>query len=104
MKALERKNLVDEWKNKKGPDENVNSNSSASSASSANVKKSCEFCGETLSGKCIEVMGMQFHMDCFKCCGCNKKLLNSCLNINNKPYCDACGKTAFIQSTKQNNK
>jgi rRNA maturation endonuclease Nob1 len=37
--------------------------------------------------------------ECFGCAGCGRKLERSCLNIGDKPYCDSCGKQAFIRHT-----
>lgn len=61
-------------------------------------------------------MGKAYHQDCFGCFECGKTLTGKCLNVNNNPYCEQCGKKvregpfsglfwpsikAFIQSKKQ---
>lgn len=43
-----------------------------------------------------------YHQSCFGCHGCGKKLTNKCLNVDNNPYCEICGKKAFINSRPKN--
>jgi len=61
----------------------------------------CTKCGNELEGVVIEVMGRMYHQDCFGCFGCGKKLTTKCLNVDNKPYCETCGRKAFVQAKKQ---
>lgn len=63
------------------------------------MNANCSKCGSKLSGDVVEVAGMHFHRGCFGCAGCGRKLERTCLNIGDKPYCDACGKQAFIRHT-----
>ena len=37
-------------------------------------------------------MGKAYHQDCFGCFECGKTLTGKCLNVNNNPYCEQCGK------------
>jgi hypothetical protein len=57
----------------------------------------CTKCAKELEGVVIEVMGKMYHQDCFGCWGCGKKLTTKCLNVDNKPYCETCGRKAFVQ-------
>jgi len=59
----------------------------------------CSQCGKNLSGDVIEVAGAHFHREYFACSGCGFKLGRTCLKIGNKPYCDGCGKQAFVNHT-----
>jgi len=58
----------------------------------------CAKCEKPLSGQTVEVFGNTYHQECFGCFGCGRALTKSCLNVDNKPYCEGCGKKAFIQS------
>ena len=58
----------------------------------------CNKCQQALSGQIVEVFGHSYHQNCFGCFDCGKTLGKSCLNVDNKPYCERCGKKAFIQS------
>jgi hypothetical protein len=41
---------------------------------------------------------MTISKDCFGCTTCGRKFRSNCLNIDGKPYCDGCGRKAFIAS------
>ena len=58
----------------------------------------CGKCQKPLAGNIVEVFGVSYHSECFGCFQCGKSLQKSCLNIDNKPYCERCGKQAFVQS------
>lgn len=62
----------------------------------------CAACKEPLSGQTAAVGGSEFHLACFKCMDCGKKLGavdgGRVLAVGNMPYCDSCGKKAFIRS------
>ena len=45
--------------------------------------------------------GCNWHRACFSCQDCGRKLVNTCLNIGNKPYCEQCGKSAFIKAMRK---
>jgi len=62
----------------------------------------CAKCQKPLSGQTIEVFGNSYHQECFGCHQCGRALGKSCLNIDNKPYCEHCAKKAFIQSRLKN--
>eukprot|EP00808_Paulinella_micropora_P011833 g63837.t1 len=59
----------------------------------------CSVCKKPLSGETVEALGTFFHKACFKCSGCGRKFAKTCLNIQGKPYCDGCGRKAFVSST-----
>jgi hypothetical protein len=58
----------------------------------------CQKCSKQVSGQTIEWMGNLYHKECFGCTTCNKAFRNNCLNIDGKPYCEGCGRKAFIAS------
>jgi len=72
--------------------QNLQRNSRASTAGS------CGKCGKPLSGDVVEAANSRWHLDCFSCFDCGRKLIKTCLNIENKPYCDNCGRKAFVRS------
>ncbi len=51
-------------------------------------------------GAVIEVMNKSYHQDCFGCNECGQPLVGKCLNVNNNPYCETCGRKAFVASKK----
>lgn len=55
----------------------------------------CASCSKPLSGKTVEAVNLFFHLDCFKCQACSKILTKTCINVNDKPYCDTCGRNAL---------
>jgi len=61
----------------------------------------CAKCGKPLSGETAEWVNNVYHIDCFCCTTCGKKLVSECLNIAGSPYCESCGKKAFVQNMKQ---
>jgi len=73
-------------------------NMQASNPAQQVAADTCSSCGEKLTGQTVEAVGGFFHLDCFKCYGCGTKFQNTCLNIDGKPYCDTCGRKAFVQS------
>jgi len=62
----------------------------------------CHNCGEPLEGQTAEVEGKSYHIDCFKCDMCGKDLkpllgkAMQCLVVNGTPYCEQCGRKAFV--------
>lgn len=58
----------------------------------------CAKCGKELEGAVMEVLGKLYHQECFGCTDCGKPLTTKCLNVDNLPYCEQCGKKAFVQS------
>jgi len=68
------------------------------SRASATSSGSCGKCGKPLSGDVVEAANSRWHLDCFSCFDCGRKLVKTCLNIENKPYCDSCGRKAFVRS------
>jgi hypothetical protein len=63
-------------------------------------KKFCAFCGEPASGQCVEIEGNEYHIACFKCTTCHKKIVSrtQCITVNGFPYCELCGKQAWIRN------
>lgn len=59
---------------------------------------SCTKCAKPAQGSMIDWNGNLYHQDCFKCAGCNRQFRNTCLNIDGLPYCDTCGRKAFVKS------
>lgn len=55
----------------------------------------CAGCLKPLSGKTVEAVNVFFHAACFKCEACQKPLTKTCINVNDKPYCDQCGRNAL---------
>eukprot|EP01114_Cavostelium_apophysatum_P005336 TRINITY_DN1618_c0_g1_i2.p1 TRINITY_DN1618_c0_g1~~TRINITY_DN1618_c0_g1_i2.p1 ORF type:complete len:748 (+),score=193.07 TRINITY_DN1618_c0_g1_i2:95-2338(+) len=60
----------------------------------------CVKCGKELEGPVIEVMNKNYHEACFGCFDCGKRLVGKCLNVDGNPFCENCGRKAFIQSKK----
>ena len=58
----------------------------------------CPKCSKPLQGDVVEVSGSVYHAACFGCATCGRALSAACISIDGKPYCDRCGKKAFIQS------
>eukprot|EP01089_Gocevia_fonbrunei_P006944 TRINITY_DN1795_c0_g2_i2.p1 TRINITY_DN1795_c0_g2~~TRINITY_DN1795_c0_g2_i2.p1 ORF type:complete len:267 (-),score=65.02 TRINITY_DN1795_c0_g2_i2:5-805(-) len=59
----------------------------------------CTSCSAQIGGEGINWEGNNYHGDCFKCGDCGKRLDGHarCLNISNTPYCEGCGKEAFVK-------
>merc|ERR1712000_735732 len=57
-------------------------------------------CGKDLCGNTVEAPGGMYHAACFGCYKCGKKL-DRCVNVENKPYCDTCGRAALTTVKKQ---
>jgi len=70
--------------------------SSPRSPSSSSSAGPCARCGKPLSGQTVQAPGGEYHPECFGCSGCGKKMTGSCLNVAGKPYCEPCGRKAFI--------
>eukprot|EP01102_Stenamoeba_stenopodia_P011823 TRINITY_DN3659_c0_g1_i1.p1 TRINITY_DN3659_c0_g1~~TRINITY_DN3659_c0_g1_i1.p1 ORF type:complete len:689 (+),score=233.73 TRINITY_DN3659_c0_g1_i1:188-2254(+) len=65
----------------------------------------CKKCGAVIgSGDGVEAVGAAFHVDCLRCYGCNRSFANlkSCLNVGGDPYCEGCGRKAFVSFTMKN--
>merc|ERR1712000_550298 len=60
----------------------------------------CVKCGKDLCGNTVEAPGGMYHAACFGCHKCGKKL-DRCVNVENKPYCDTCGRAALTTVKKQ---
>lgn len=63
-----------------------------------NMGPNCTKCAKPAQGSMIDWNGNLYHQDCFKCAGCNRQFRNTCLNIDGLPYCDTCGRKAFVKS------
>jgi uncharacterized CHY-type Zn-finger protein len=62
----------------------------------------CGKCGEPCSGDAVEAIGKSFHSKCFTCEGCDKPFAGKkFLNVENKPYCEQCGKKAFVSRRRK---
>ncbi|BFU19395.1 calponin domain containing protein [Entamoeba histolytica HM-1:IMSS-B] len=55
----------------------------------------CTACGQPISVYAYEFCGYPYHDTCIKCNGCNKPLRFKALAVNEKPYCELCGRNAF---------
>jgi len=65
--------------------------------------KKCAKCNEPLSGTAIEALSNTWHQKCFVCTSCEKPFQDSkFVNIENKPYCQPCGRKAFASNVKKN--
>jgi len=63
--------------------------------------KKCSKCTEPLSGTAIEALGTTWHQKCFVCFACDNPFQdNKFINVDNKPYCQPCGKKAFKAKTQ----
>jgi len=60
----------------------------------------CNKCGLVLSGETVEWLNNIYHSNCFCCTTCGKKFKSQCINIDGNPFCDGCGRKAFIQFMK----
>jgi len=66
------------------------------------VNPPCGKCGDPCSGDAVEAIGKSFHSKCFTCEGCDKPFAGKkFLNVENKPYCEQCGKKAFVSSRRK---
>ena len=61
----------------------------------------CVKCGKDLCGRTVEAPGGMYHQACFGCHKCGVKLTR-CLNVDNKPYCDSCGRNALTEQKRGN--
>jgi len=47
----------------------------------------------------VNACGVTWHLECFGCWDCGKKFYSDqCIAIDNKPYCDRCGRKAFVKA------
>ncbi|GAM25182.1 hypothetical protein SAMD00019534_083570 [Acytostelium subglobosum LB1] len=59
----------------------------------------CTACGLLCGGKTFEAFGNTYHPRCFVCTSCHRAFPSGkFLNIHSKPYCEGCGRSAFIKS------
>jgi len=68
-----------------------------------NVKEksaNCASCGKPLEGETIELgeTGKEYHKKCFACANCKKKITQKPILVEGSPYCEQCGRTAFIKA------
>jgi hypothetical protein len=68
------------------------------------AQQACHVCNALLTGDVIEAFGRTVHTRCFTCASCNVRLGRQFVDVDDKPYCDVCGKAAFVASVaaKQN--
>ena len=64
----------------------------------------CAECSEPIEGEAANVAGKEYHLQCFKCRDCKRELRSQlatkqCLVVNGFPYCEQCGRKAFIKGT-----
>jgi len=68
----------------------------------------CYGCMKPLGeGKFVEIHNLYWHINCFQCTTCCRKFhnLKSCLWIDQHPFCDGCGRKAFVDFySKRRNK
>ena len=68
---------------------------------SAVLAAPCSVCAEPLSGPNVEAMGNFYHQRCFKCALCASSFLHGqYVNIENKPYCDDCGRAVWMRQRR----
>lgn len=60
------------------------------------ASKPCRQCKKNLCGEVIDALGGTYHAACFKCATCGTQLGNKFVDVDDQPYCDVCGKAAFI--------
>jgi len=60
----------------------------------------CANCSKPLGDEFVQVHNTFWHTNCFNCTMCSRKFhgLKSCLWIDQQPYCDGCGRKAFVLS------
>jgi len=57
----------------------------------------CGHCSKDISGDALQALGQLFHVDCFACKKCNKKIGTEEFFVkDNKAYCEHCYKTSFL--------
>ena len=73
----------------------------------SNQKPFCQF--HTISGVCgicrkpvgmegCTAFGKVYHKECFKCCGCKKRIDGKFFERNGKPYCEKCYSVRILQN------
>jgi hypothetical protein len=62
----------------------------------------CQVCGKGIVGECLENdMGDRYHIDCFNCTQCDRKIDEDYMSIDEKVYCEQCAADfATINTTK----
>lgn len=62
-------------------------------------KSRCGVCGQPFSDptSTVDTGNVAYHIQCFHCAMCKRRLQKKCLNIGDKPYCSGCGRKAFVQ-------
>jgi len=57
----------------------------------------CEHCGKDINGDALQALGNLYHVDCFVCKKCTKKIGTEEFFVkDNKAYCENCYKTSFL--------
>eukprot|EP01091_Cochliopodium_minus_P006674 TRINITY_DN16683_c0_g1_i1.p1 TRINITY_DN16683_c0_g1~~TRINITY_DN16683_c0_g1_i1.p1 ORF type:complete len:401 (-),score=122.82 TRINITY_DN16683_c0_g1_i1:70-1272(-) len=57
----------------------------------------CGSCSKDISGDALQALGQLFHVDCFQCKKCNKKIGTEEFFVkDNKAYCENCYKSSFL--------
>jgi hypothetical protein len=62
------------------------------------AQQNCHVCQSLLTGDVIEAFGRTVHTRCFTCVTCGSRLGRQFVDVDDKPYCDVCGKAAFVAS------
>lgn len=61
------------------------------SAPASTEPKTCAQCKETITGKCVQAMGANWHEDHFICGGCKTKLIGTqFMDVKGAPFCQKC--------------
>jgi hypothetical protein len=62
----------------------------------------CQVCGKGIVGECLENdTGDRYHIDCFKCTQCDRKIDEDYMSIDEKVYCEQCAADfATINTTR----
>ncbi|GAM19908.1 hypothetical protein SAMD00019534_030830, partial [Acytostelium subglobosum LB1] len=61
----------------------------------------CGGCDKPVMGQGLEALDKKWHPQCFQCRGCNKKLNEEYVDVDNEPYCDPCAKNLSHQVPSQ---
>lgn len=57
----------------------------------------CGHCSKDISGDALQALGQLFHVDCFSCNKCSKKIGTEEFYVkDNKAYCEHCYKSSFL--------
>lgn len=62
----------------------------------------CKKCHQPLTGETISFEGLyMYHLNCFECTKCGKKLKDKFSSVNKRPYCEQCGRATWSDTLRK---